>query len=75
MKKKLTITIDSELIPAAKRYARSRGMSLSALIEQFLSETTHRYEESFASRWRAKFRPAEKHDDSRYDFLAKKLHL
>ena len=72
MKKKLTVTIDPELIPVAKRYAKSRGMSLSALIEKYLAETTHRDEESFASRWRGKFRPAEKHGDPRYEFLKKK---
>ncbi len=72
MKKKLTITVDPELIPVAKRYARSRGMSLSALIEKYLAETTRREEESFASRWRGKFRPAEKHGDPRYEFLKKK---
>ena len=72
MKKKLTITIDSELIPFAKRYARLRGVSLSALIERYLAETTHRDEESFASRWRGKFQPAEKDGDPRYEFLKKK---
>ena len=40
MKSKLTITVDSDLIPAAKRYARSRGVSLSAVIEQALREAT-----------------------------------
>ena len=72
MKKKLTITIDSELIPVAKRVARARGMSLSALIEQYLAETTNPERESFVDRWQGKFRPAEKHGDPRYDFLAKK---
>ena len=72
MKKKLTITIDSELIPVAKRYARTRSMSLSALIEHYLVEATHRDQESFASRWRGKFRPAEQHGDPRYEFLKKK---
>ena len=38
MKKKLTITIDAELLPKAKRYARSRGVSLSSFIEQSLRE-------------------------------------
>ena len=35
---KLTITVDAELLPLAKRYARSRGVSLSSLIEQSLRE-------------------------------------
>ena len=38
MKQKLTITVDAELVPIAKRYARSRGVSLSSLIEQSLRE-------------------------------------
>ena len=38
MKQKLTVTVDAELIPAAKRYARSRGVSLSSLVEQSLRE-------------------------------------
>ena len=38
MKQKLTITVDAELLPLAKRYARSRGVSLSSLIEQSLRE-------------------------------------
>ena len=40
MKSKLTVTIDSELVPRARRYARSRGISLSALIELSLRELT-----------------------------------
>ena len=71
MKKKLTITIDSELIPVAKRYARDREISLSALIEEYLTELTHG-KESFATQWRGKFRPAEKHGNLRYEFLKKK---
>lgn len=72
MKKRLTLSIDPDVVTMAKRYARSRGMSLSALVEQYLAETTNQETESFASRWRGKFRPAEKHGDPRYDFLAKK---
>ena len=71
MKQKLTITVDAELIPIAKRYARSRGVSLSSLIEQSLREAAGSQTLSFASRWRGKFRAAER-DDPRYDALAKK---
>ncbi len=71
MKRKLTITVDEELIPVAKRYARSRGVSLSSLIEDSLRETTVERSQSFAARWRGKFRPADR-DDPRYDALAKK---
>ena len=71
MKQKLTVTIDTELVPVAKRYARSRGVSLSALIEQSLREVAGHQTPSFASRWRGKFRAAER-DDPRYNTLARK---
>ena len=71
MKKKLTITVDEELIPKAKQYAYSRGESLSSLVERSLREAAVKYEPTFASRWRGRFRLAE-HDDPRYEALARK---
>ena len=71
MKQKLTITVDAELLPIAKRYARSRGVSLSSLIEQSLREVAGGHAPSFAARWRGKFRAAQR-DDPRYEALAKK---
>ena len=71
MKQKLTITVDADLLPAAKRYARARGVSLSSLIEQSLRDMAGEHRPSFASRWRGRFQPAER-DDPRYDALAKK---
>ena len=71
MKTKLTITVDAELVPKAKRYARSRGVSLSSFIEQSLREVAGEDTPSFASRWRGRFRAAG-HQDPRYDALARK---
>ena len=71
MKTKLTITVDAELVPKAKRYARSRGVSLSSFIEQSLREAAGGDMPSFASRWRGRFRAAG-HQDPRYDALARK---
>lgn len=71
MKRKLTITVDSELLPRAKRYARSRGVSLSSLIEASLREVAVDDTPSFASRWRGRFEAAPQ-DDSRYEALARK---
>ncbi len=71
MKQKLTITVDAEILPLAKRYARSRGVSLSALVEQSLREMAGAGAPSFAARWRGKFRAATR-DDPRYKALAKK---
>ena len=71
MKKKLTITVDDELLPRAKRYARSRGVSLSSLIEASLREIAAEDTPSFASRWKGRFEAAGR-DDDRYRALARK---
>lgn len=71
MKRKLTITVDAQLIPVAKRHARRCGLSLSSMIEKSLRETIGESTPSFASKWRARFRSAEP-DDPRYAALARK---
>ena len=71
MKTKLTIRVDAELLPKAKRYARSRGVSLSSFVEQALREVAGEDTPSFASRWRGRFRAAGR-QDPRYDALARK---
>ena len=72
MKQKITITVDSELLPLAKRCAQTRGVSLSALIEQALRELAEDETPTFATKWRGKFQPAERENDARYDALASK---
>ena len=72
MKQKLTITVDAELLSVARRYARSRGVSLSSLVEQSLRKLVEEDEPTFASRWRGEFRAAGREDDQRYDALVKK---
>ena len=71
MKTKLTVTIDEHLVPKAKRYARSRGLSLSQLIENALREMGAGEAMPFSHRWRGKFRPTRRRD-TRYRVLAKK---
>ena len=71
MKRKLTMTVDAEVLPMAKRYARSLGVSLSSLIDQSLREVAGEHAPSFASRWRGQLKAALR-DDPRYDALARK---
>lgn len=71
MKKKLTVTIDQELIPVAKEYARREGVSLSELIEGALRGLAAKERDSFSTRWRGRFVPAER-EDERYRALAEK---
>jgi post-segregation antitoxin (ccd killing protein) len=63
MKTKLTVTIDEQLLPKAKQYARSRGVSLSRLIENALREMGAGEAGSFSLAGR---------DDERYRALTKK---
>ena len=72
MKRKLTIAVEADLVAAAKRYARDRGASLSALVEQSLRRMVHEDSASFSARWRGAFRAAERAGDPRYDALARK---
>lgn len=71
MKAKLTITVDENLIPEAKRYARSRGQSLSQVVEDGLRKTIAEGDAGFAQRWRGRFRAADG-DDERFALLAQK---
>ena len=71
MKTKLTITVDGELLPRAKQYARARGVSLSSLIEASLRAIAAEDTPSFASRWRGRFEAARR-DDGRYQSLSRK---
>ena len=80
MKKKLTITVDADVLPLAKRYAKSKGVSLSSLVEQALREMTDEWdleqqqEPSFVEKWRGKFGPMtdEEIDAARYEYLAQR---
>jgi post-segregation antitoxin (ccd killing protein) len=71
MKTKLTVTIDEELIPKAKDEARSRGVSLSDLIERSLRALTLEKRRPFSARWRGRFKAARRKGD-RYKALAEK---
>ncbi len=63
MKTKLTVTIDQELIPRAKQYARARGVSLSSLIESALRALDLLERGSFSSKWRGRFEVSSANQD------------
>ena len=71
MKSKVTLTIDENLVPKAKLYARSQGISLSELVERSLRNLSALDRPSFSSRWKGKFEPAD-HQNDRFKALAKK---
>lgn len=55
MKRNLTVTIEEALIPRANDYARRRGVSLSAVVEEALERMTEGGESGFVERWRGRF--------------------
>lgn len=69
--RKRTITMDEELLPVAKQYARSQGVSVSSLIEGSVRAMTAGQTPSFASRWRGRLRPGGR-DDARNEALARR---
>ena len=71
MKRRLTITVDSELLLRAKRYARLRGVSLSSLVEASLRAIAVEEKPPFSERWRGRFKEALR-DDACYKALVRK---
>jgi Family of unknown function (DUF6364) len=70
MKTKLTVTIDEDLIPRAKRHAKAQGTSLSSLIEDALRSAT-KDEEDFVKKWRGRFGAGDL-DEPRFRHLKEK---
>jgi hypothetical protein len=62
MKTKLNLTIDKELVPKSKSYARLHGKSVSQLVEDLLRKITRSEKELFTKRWRGKFSVSENKD-------------
>jgi hypothetical protein len=70
MKTKLTVSIDRDLVPRAKRSARRRGVSLSSVIERALIRFAEEDSPSFSGKWRGRFRVR---DEADTDPRARKL--
>lgn len=66
MKTKLTLTIDADLVPQAKAYARGRGVSLSALVEEALQVRTSPESASVVDEWAGRFHLRDRAGDPRF---------
>ncbi len=77
-KTKLTVTIDAEVLPRARDYARSHGVSLSSVVERALREVTadepspEEAGAAFVARWRGVLQPSDLDGDPRHEYLARK---
>ncbi len=74
MKTKLNLTIDKDLVPKSKAYARLKGKSVSQLVEDLLRMATSNKDESFVKRWRGKFIISD-NTDPRYQILKRRYQL
>jgi len=74
MKSKLNLTIDQDLIPLSKKYARSQSISISKLVEDFLRKVTQKRNPTFSEKWRGQFKVARKRG-ARYDKLKHRFSL
>ncbi len=73
MKTKLNLTIDEELVPLTKEYAKKRSKSVSGLVESLLREIVAADEMSFSQKWRGKFAISER-EDARWKALKERYH-
>ncbi|MCF8243326.1 MAG: DUF6364 family protein [Melioribacteraceae bacterium] len=74
MKTKLNLTINSELVPRSKRYAKKRGKSVSQLVEDLLEHALNKDEISFSEKWLGKFSLADK-ENKRFKYLKNRYDL
>ena len=74
MKTKLNLTIDKDLVPKSKAFARLKGKSVSQFVEDLLRQAINTEEVSFVDRWRGKFKITEK-SDPRYQMLKRRYQL
>ncbi len=79
MKNRLSLTIDPRIARQAKRVAKKRNTSLSALVEQLLAKesadtTKPESAKPFSQRWKGKLKVAAK-DEARFQKLAAKHQL
>lgn len=73
MKTALTLMIEESLVAAARAAAARRGVSLSAVVEEFFAETVTQQAPPFGDRWRGAFEAAEG-DTTRLKALRRKYH-
>lgn len=71
MKAKLTITMDEELIPKAKRYAKQHGYSLSHLLEKSIQSIVCRPEQRISEKWQGRLSITDK-KTTRFENLSKR---
>lgn len=74
MKTKLTLTLEEDLIPLAKKLAKEKGSSLSNLIEESLQNLIAESMPSFSKKWRGTF-SINRNIDTRRSYLSKRYKL
>lgn len=68
MKTKLNLTIDSDLVPRSKIFAKRRGKSVSELVEELLKKIISDENKSFTSKWKGSLSISQ-NEDVRTEYL------
>lgn len=74
MKTKLNLTIDEELIPRSRIFARKQGKSISQIVEELLRKHISKEEKTFSEKWKGSLSLKYK-DDERFKKLKERYQL
>ncbi|RMD92537.1 MAG: hypothetical protein D6814_16720 [Calditrichaeota bacterium] len=74
MKTRINLTIEEELIPLTKQYAKEHGKSVSELVESMLRELLLAESPTFSEKWRGRFTLDQK-NDPKFEKLRKRYEL
>ncbi|MCB0268928.1 MAG: hypothetical protein KDE57_04235 [Calditrichaeota bacterium] len=74
MKSKLNLTIDENLVPLTKAFAKKHGKSVSELVEILLREVVVADEPGFSEKWRGKL-VIDPKNEPRFDALKDRYQL
>ncbi len=72
MKRKLTLSVEEELVEYGKQYAAQQHKSLSQVVEEALREIREAGQPTFSQRWRGKFAKRNRPGDPRMEYLEKR---
>lgn len=72
MKRKLTLSVEEELVQYGKQYAARQHKSLSQVVEDALRDLQRAGEPSFADKWAGKLVKRERPGDARMAYLEKR---
>jgi antitoxin component of RelBE/YafQ-DinJ toxin-antitoxin module len=69
MKKKINLTLDEAVVIKTKKFVRSKGISVSHLVESLLKQAINESKISFSKKWQGQLKLANPQKSPRYKKL------